>query len=897
VRKYFSILLCLFFSCLLRAQELPVVSISEKFDDTSLSKVIRLLKNKYDVKIAYDDALVTGITIAGNYQNKSLTDFLDAILPPKGIDYQVLNGKIILTPGTLNIDLKTPSLFDLTVFGIITDAQTGEMLPNAVIRVAGDSRGTVSNKDGYFALTKVPSDTSTIEVSYLGYEKNQVKLDPVKSKKTIRISMAESILDLAEFTVVNLRGDNLIQTGEEVSQISINPNNLTALPTLGEIDIFRSLQLLPGISGTDETSSDLSIRSSPSSHNLVLLDGFTIYRLDHFFGVFSAINPDAVRDIQVYKGGFGAKYGGRVSGVVDITGKSGNFNEPEFSLGVNLLSARMSVNAPLNQGKGAIHLSYRRAFTDIIRSNLFKQLYKNYRENSNQLNSQTNNEQNEDLLRPDFKFSDINLKATYNVSKKDIASFSLYRGKDELNTNFDQIRRNNNTILSTENTNEIADWGNLGVGAIWSRNWSSRYYTGLQLAYSTHNFQYDFESTDRNENSQITREYSANRMNEVDDFQVNFRNELKIKKRHTLDFGLNLSSIKTINDVTIDGEVQQPDSKREQTGDIIALYASDKFRLTEKFSIDLGFRSSITKLTNKNYFGRRIGLSYQISPTFKLKFSNGEYFQFARQLYYDDPRSNLQDGWNLADDRLFSALKSEHIIGGFNYAKNGFMLDVEYYQKEVTGLVELTVSHLVDPNRPGDTRPRTTESTGEDDIRGIDVLVQKKIGPYQGWLSYTYSKANSTYSQINNGETLPSRLDQRNEIKFVHIVELPRFNFSATFLYGSGKPFYRPELRFIENGQGEIVNYEILNTNKTIERLPAYHRLDLSAAIKFENEEVRGEFGISILNVYNHLNIQNRRLNVNAIERSISNGEVPQELYRDIVLLDFTPSLFLNLFF
>ncbi|MFT7380896.1 MAG: ferric enterobactin receptor, partial [Roseivirga sp.] len=108
---------------------------------------------------------------------------------------------------------------------------------------------------------------------------------------------------------------------------------------------------------------------------------------------------------------------------------------------------------------------------------------------------------------------------------------------------------------------------------------------------------------------------------------------------------------------------------------------------------------------------------------------------------------------------------------------------------------------------------------------------------------------------------------------------------------------YRPELRFIENGQGEIVNYEILNTNKTIERLPAYHRLDLSAALKFENEEVRGEFGISILNVYNHLNIQNRRLNVNAIERSISNGEVPQELYRDIVLLDFTPSLFLNLFF
>lgn len=897
MRKYSCILLFIFSSCLLKAQELPVISISERFDNTSLSKVIRLLKNKYDVKIAYDDALVTGITINGTYTKESLTDFLDTILPPKGIDYQVLNGKIILTPGTLNINLNTPSLFDLTVFGIVTDAQTGEMLPNAIIRVSGDNRGAVTNKDGYFALTKVPSDTSTLEVSYLGYEKNTIKLDPVKSKKTIRISMAESTVDLAEFTVVSLRSDNLIQTGGEVSQISINTNNLTALPTLGEIDIFRSLQLLPGISGTDETSSDLSIRRSPSSHNLVLLDGFTIYRLDHFFGVFSAINPDAVRDIQVYKGGFGAKYGGRVSGVVDITGKSGNFNEPEFSLGLNLLSARMSLNAPLNQGKGAIHFSYRRAFTDIIRSNLFKELYKNYRENSNQLTSQNNNEQNEDLLRPDFKFADVNLKATYNVSKKDILSLSLYRGNDELNTNFDQITRNNNVIVSTENTDEMADWNNLGIGAIWSRNWSSRYYSGLQLAYSAHNFGYGFSTTDRDENGQITREFSANRLNEVDDYQLNFRNELKIKKRHNLDFGLNLSSIETINDVVIDGEMQQPSSNRQQAGDILALYASDKFRLTEKLSLDLGFRASITALTDENYFGRRLGLDYQVSPTFKLKFLNGQYFQFARQLFYDDPRSNLQDGWILADDRLFQALRSEHIIGGFNYSKSGFSLDVEYYQKQITGLVELTVSHLANPNRPGDTRPITTVSNGEDEIHGVDVLVQQKIGPYQGWLSYTYSKANSIYSQINNGEKLPSRLDQRNEIKFVHILELPKFNFSATFLYGSGKPFYRPELMFIENGQGQIINYEILNTNKTIERLPAYHRLDLSAAVKFENDELRGDFGISILNVYNHLNIQSRRLNVNAIERTIANGEVPQELFRDIVLLDFTPSLFLNLFF
>ncbi len=892
MRKLTCLLFLFFISGLLYSQELPDVSISENFKNTSLSKVIRILKNKYDVKIAYDDALVTGITVNGRYSNKSITAFLDEILPSKGIDYRVLNGKIILTPGQITIDLNTPSLFDLTVFGMIQDAQTGEMLPNALIRVAGENKGTVSNKDGFFSLSQVPTDTSTIEVSYLGYKKSTVKLDPNKSKSTIRISMSENTVDLAEFTVVDLRSDNTIQYGEEISQISIDPNSLTSLPSLGELDIFRSLQLLPGIGGTDETSSDLIIRNSPSSQNLVLLDGYKIYRLDHFFGVFSAINSDAIRDIQVYKGGFGPKYGGRVSGVVDITGKSGNFNEPEYSFGINLLSARVSVNAPLNQGKGAIHFSTRRAFTDIIRSNLFKKLYKNYRENSNQLNDQGN----DNSLRPNFHFYDVNLKSTYNLSSRDIASFSLYWGRDELYTDFDQIT-GSGTNITTENTDEDAEWGNLGIGATWSRNWSKNYYSSFQVAYSGHNFDYLFRSEDRDENGQVTRAYSADRLNEVADLQVNYKHELKLKERHKIDFGLNISSITTINDVTIDEQVQQPTGDRKQSGSILAFYASDELKVTKNFRLNVGFRHNITGLTNDNYFEKRLGMTYQLTPSLKLKLSNGQYHQFARQITYDDPRSNLQDGWNLADDQMFGALKAEHLIGGINYSKNGFMVDMEYYRKDVSGLVEFTVSHMVNPGMPNDTQPLVTESNGEDKIRGLDVLVQKKIGPYHGWLAFTHSKSSSIYSQINGGQRLPSRLDQRNEVKFVHILDLKKFNFSATFLYGSGKPFLRPELNFIRDNGGTVVNYEILNLNKTVERLPTYHRLDISAALKFENEEVKGEFGISILNAYNHQNIQSRRLNFNAIERAIDNGEEPSQLYRDIVLLDFTPSIFLNLFF
>jgi len=395
----------------------------------------------------------------------------------------------------------------------------------------------------------------------------------------------------------------------------------------------------------------------------------------------------------------------------------------------------------------------------------------------------------------------------------------------------------------------------------------------------------------------VIRSYRVDRFNEVDDFQLNYRNELRLGQKHRLDFGLNVSSITMVNDVTIEDQLQRPTGDRRQSGNIYAFYLTDEFSITDALSIDIGFRHSITGLTNDNYFGERFGLRYQLSPSLSLKAANGRYNQLARQIVYDDPLSNLQDGWNLANDRMLGVLKSTHTIGGFNYSKNGFMLDVEYYRKNVTGLVEFTVSHVVSPGQLNDTQPSVTASTGKDEIRGVDIALQKKIGPYEGWLSYTFSKANNAYSQINNGQMLPSRLDQRHEAKFVHILDFPKYTFSATFLYGSGKPFFIPELNLVQDNNGEVVSYEILNLNKTVERLPTYHRLDLSAALKFERDNTRGEFGVSVLNLYNHENIQDRRLNINAIESAIRSGEVPDQFYRDIVLLDFTPSMFLNIFF
>lgn len=896
--RYIYCLLFGLITCYLTAQDISQIRITERLDDVSLAKVIRVLRNKYNLKIAYDDALITGITIDGAFTGLSLTNFLDQILKNKGIDYQLLNGKIILIPKQVDLDVNSPSLFDLTVFGQVVDATTGENLPNALVRVRGESRGTATNKDGYFVLPQVPTDTSTIEVSYLGFKKAEIKLTPGRNKGTLKFFMEESSLELSEFVVVeNLR--KTVGYGDEISQMTIDPKNLAALPSLGEFDIFRSLQLLPGIGGTDETSSALTIRNSPSAHNLVLFDGFTIYRLDHFFGVYSAVNADAVRNIQVYKGGFGAKYGGRVAGVVDITGNTGSFNEPTYSLGANLLSARFSANVPINGGKGALHISARRAYTDIIRSKLFENLYRNFRDGSNDLDGINAS----DVLRPDFHFYDLNIKSTYKVTDKDILSLSIYKGKDDLDANFEDIFRGpNNNIRRIQEVQESADWGNTGLGLMWSRNWNANLNTSLQMAYSNHFYMYNYSDTTSDGNAAVRRTYDLDRNNDVKDLQINLRNEAFLGKKHKVDFGFNYSDLSVMSELMINDQDRLSGRLFNGNGSILSFYASDKYYLTGKLQLNPGLRYNISSASNRSFLSHRLGAIYQLAPNFELKASNGKYFQIIREQTFDDPFTNAQDGWVISDQdsrNALSVLEADHWIAGFQYDKNNLLVDVEFYTKKITGLNDNVVSYIFDPTN-NVRNPSINDATGTSDIIGIDFLVQKEIGPYQGWISYTRSKATNQFEIINNGEAIPAREDQRNELKLVNILELPDWNLSATWTYGSGRPFYEPEINFIRDNQGDIINYEVINTQKTIIRLPAYHRLDISAARKFENEYMKGEIGVSFLNAYNRLNIQSRRLNREALNNLVDenpSGAIPSNLYRNIALLDFTPSLFINLYF
>ncbi len=879
------------------AQDVRETIIFEEFNSTSLSKVIRTLKNKYKVKFAYDDALISGLTITGSYNNMSILDFLDEVLPENGIDYQILNGKFILIPKAIETDPAVPTLFNFTLNGVVRDRLTGETLPNALVRVAGSDYGTVTNKDGRFYLPNVPTDTSTIEVSYLGYKVNNTQLTPEDNKRSVDVEMREHTTNIKGVTVESIPNET-VKIGEDVGQMSINPRSLGNIPSLGELDIFRSLQLLPGVSGTDETSGGLSIRGSEPSQNLTLFDGFTLYQLDHFYGVYSAINADAVKDIQIFKSGFAPKYGNRIGGVIDITGKSGNRNKPEFDIGLNLLSARAAAQAPLFGKKGSFIIAGRRAFTDILQTDLYKKLIGRVRDNSTELQDLEANSGSSDII-PDFSFYDINAKISYQPDRDQLLSLSFYKGNDDLMTNFSgQVNDMDDVTID-----EDGSYGNEGIGLSWSRQWNRQYYSTLTLGRSTFNDDYTYNSQIMNNGNNVF-DYALIKTNQITEAQFNFHNEVTVNREHKVDFGIKGSRIEMFHRVEVDN---REDSEVSVDGVIYGIYFNEHYTPNEQVTIQAGLRYTSSGLTLENFISPRLSVFLRPSKSFALKFMAGRYQQLIHQVIQDDVFTGNQNFWTLADNQL-KPMRSTNLAAGFNYSKNGWIIDTEYFYKSINNLSRSTVSHISVGGAP---RPELDFAQGTGQINGIDVLIQKNTRVYSGWLAYTHLNSTSKFTgltdfegnpifrDINNGERLPALQDQGHEIKLVNMLDFKRFNFSSTWIYGSGKPFLEPQINFIRDNQDRIIEFEVVNTEKTVKRLPVYNRIDVSAAYKFGNENFGGELGISILNVLGKVNVRGKALDTGVITNAIGDTRAPSndELFRDLTLLDFTPSIFLNIKF
>ncbi len=873
---YFLLLISLLCTNLWAQTAADLIVKDEYYNNTQLSKVIDDLQKKFAVKIGYDTEIVKNYRVSYWFQNKKLLEGLGEMLKKtKDLTFYVDEGNVIHIVAKENVKTtnlrKTfdthydgkPERTNFALSGKIIDKATGENLPFASVSVFGKKLGTQTNVDGYFTLLKVPTDTVTILVNYMGFKLTRYFMSPKVPLSGLTIELEPDLQELGEVTITGERTE-VLQASETISMLRMTPRNLTKLPNVGERDPFRAFQLMPGVSASNESSSGLYVRGGTPDQTLVLYDGFTVYHVDHLFGFFSAFNYNAIKDIQLYKGGFDARYGGRISAVAEITGKEGNKKQFNAGADASLLSLNAFVEAPIGK-KISVLVAARRSYKGPLYTKIFNSF------TSNQTSQNTTGPQGGRGQRNNFVsslltqtassyFYDLNAKVTFTPTKKDIITLSLYNGTDNMDNsstggfgNFGRQQSQNVSITSTD----AATWGNLGSSLKWSRQWSDKLYSNALVSYSNY-----YSTRDNSRSITLTQQDGTVRVqslgsvenNTLEDFTAKMNFEYKLTPTNQVDFGVQ------VTDNVIKYDFIQSDTinvlTKNDKGNTSTVYVQDEVKLMDnKLTLKPGLRLNYFSPTAKIYAEPRLVAGYTLSDKIKLKGAVGRYYQFAKQINREDISQGSRNFWLLANNSSLPVTQSDHIILGGSYETPNYLLDVEFYQKQNTGITEYTL-RFVPQVRRGLT-PQETFFTGTETVRGVDILLQKKFGNLTGWIGYTLAEA------VRNVATFSDRAyysdqDVRHQLKFVATYKWRKWDLALTEIYSTGRPYTSIigayQVQLLDGSKRDFT----LPSDKNANRFPAYSRMDLSAVYNVK----WGSIGVSVFNVLNRQNVWYKRFQV-----------------------------------
>jgi hypothetical protein len=847
------------------AQRLSKINIEQRYFNANFAEALSFIckKNKLKYFVGTDNA----IHIIDQFENPRA----DAIAKRQSAEQN---------------KAQTPQRFNFTVSGKVQDAQSRESLPFVSVWIKGTTIGTSTNNDGNFTLLKVPSDTCVLMVSNIGYQNAELRLSPSTAIDKIVVDLLTEATNLQEVVVKGAQ-ENLLKTNEKISLLKLTPAKLASLPSIGERDMFRALQLMPGVSAANENSAGLYVRGGTPDQSLVLYDGFTVYHVDHLFGFFSAFNTNAIKDLQLYKGGFEAKYGGRLASVAEITGKEGN--QRRFSLGADasLLSANMYTEIPVGK-KASFLFAARKSWKGPLYNKIFKKF-----SGENQTNSTSNQPgppggfTNTANQVASF-FYDLNGKFTIKPTNKDVISLSFYNGTDKMDNsrklNLPSFLANAGIDFQSD-ISDLTKWGNTGTSLKWSRQWSPKLYSNSLISYSNY-----FSTRDRSVNISLTNTDKTTRNikngtlenNNLKDFSFKIDNEYQLNSHNKLEFGINY----THNDIKY--TYSQNDTStvidRANQGNIATGYLQDRIKvLDNKLTLVPGIRVSNYSVTSKNYVEPRFSASYKLSSSITLKAATGKYYQFAKRVIREDILQGSRDFWVLADNNKLPVSSANHYIAGLSYETNGYLFDVEGYYKKLAGLSEYSLRF--NAGAPGSLSYNENFYQGTGATKGIDFLIQKKYGNLNGWLGYTLSQTLYKFP-IYSDKPFHAAQDVTHEFKTVGIYKLKNWTFALTWIYATGKPYTAPTGGYsVKLLDGSTQDY-VTVTSKNSLRLPDYHRLDAAVTYNWLNGKGNNNsIGISFFNLYNRKNVWYK-------EYQIQSGKL---IETDVTFLGFTPNLTLSL--
>ena len=861
-------------------------------EKTSLTLALNELGRITALKFAFDNGITDNISVSGLFRQAKIEQVLASLLEGTSLDFRIHDEVVIVYP----YSAKKPEIKSLTVvtekkvcmvIGLVKDENSGECLPFATVYIPGSNLGTLANGDGIFKLITGTCDSIIVSVSYIGYKPVLYRVKPGDNPPVVTMSLnlqAEEIKAI-EFKYEEPAFDN--SRNEDAGYTQLNLSRINDVASLSELDIFAPLLMLPGIDGTVESSVGLTIRKTPSDKNLIVYDGFNMYLTDHLFGSFSTLNSKLVKDIKVYKALTEVRQGGRTSGVVEITGKSGNMYKPSVDFGIDMLAVDLKIEVPIVKEKLSFIIGGRRSFTDYYQTPVYINLFKNFKHDYDQYYKNVPFAFRNQPEDPVYLFYDVGSKLTWRPSDKQIVSISYYKAVDDLKFALDS------NIISV---NEKSGYNSEGVGFRWagelSRRWNADVTAGASKSgsyYENSNIKITEIVRPRFSTIDTTNKYYF-LLGDLHDFSGSFNNRIYLNSHFSLEFGYQLSYYESIYRT---GALFQ--FNNSVYGDTLRNYTNASFLITpyiqpvftgERWNLKSGIRMGYYSLTRKSYPEIRFSASFKASEKFTIKNMVGNYYQFTNKINLID-NGDYRGAWVLSDSTNFPVVQSSQLVTGFNYKITRTLnLDVEFYHRQNKNL--LTVQNYY-TRKDAELKQEFKVFNVSSIINGVDLLITKNFGKYQAWIAYTLSTSSSQADNLNKGTRYPSNDDQQHELKLYNSLTTGSFNLTLSWIYGSGKPW--DEYIFTEN-------YRLADEyEKNSSRMPPYHRMDAGLNYTYKTGKLAIKAGLNVFNIYNHINVTNRfiQLKDNPV-REILSGNDPFRI-TEVKGIGTMPNVYLNVKF
>jgi hypothetical protein len=747
-----------------------------------------------------------------------------------------------------------------TFFGTITDGETGETLIGAKVEIIDANKATVTNEYGFYSITIPATDTIILSASYIGMETFYQRLPGMNDTKwNIELMPGTTTLDEVIIVADQLR-DKMSSTQMSMEQISAKTSKV--LPALfGEVDIIKTLQLKAGVSSGSEGSTGLYVRGGAGDQNLIMLDEATVYNANHLFGFFSTFNSDAIKDVRLFKGGFPAQYGGRLSSVIDVRMKDGNNKKLSGSGGIGLITSRLTLEGPIGENTSFV-VSGRRTYVDLI---------------TNAINKSQEDKPDFNKI-PGYNFYDLNAKINTKLGEKDRIYLSGYFGKDQF-------------ALKDSTLDLGFSWGNATLTARWNHIFNNKLFANTSFIFSDYNYDISNEISGFSFSLGSKIRNYAGKM----DFSYNPNSKHSIKMGiSTTYYDFTVGRLKAGSD---DGSISFS-SGIDRTGMEYGLYVSDEFEIIKNLKANAGLR--LSGWTSNNYFDGgiepRLALLYEVNPRWSIKGGYARMKQYVH-LISNSGISLPTDVWYPSTDAVHPQ-RSDQVSAGFSYLiAKGLLLTNEYYYKWLKNQVDFRDGANLFLNEEIE---REFEF-GKGYAYGTEVSLEKDFGKLSGWIAYTLAFVKrGGFPGIMDGRYFSPRYDRRNDIKVVATYKFNRrWTASATWVYGSGDLAWLPGGRalFQDIKGGSIDPVTPIYGDRNTFRLPAYHRGDISVIYYMFPKWGESNLSLSIYNVYDRRNPY--FLTLETEFKTVKQGEVevkiPEKINaRQVSLFPILPSITWN---